>query len=162
MWRKPRERILNGQNNMAEIEGVVYTPLKQFIDERGAVYRVFRNYNGNVDVNEVYISRVNHGIVKGWKRHHKMNQRFVVPYGSMKLVLADLREDSPTKGNIMEVLLDQSEHYAQLVIPHGIWYSFGCMSNDYALMLNIADLIHEDNESDVLPLENDIINYNWK
>lgn len=155
-------RIWNGLNNMAEIEGVIYTPLKQFVDQRGAVYRVFRNYDGNIMVNEVYISRVNHGIVKGWKRHRKMNQRFVVPYGSMKLVLADLREGSPTRGNVMEVVLDQDIHYAQLIVPHGIWYSFGCQSDDYALMLNIADLIHEDSESDVLPLENDVINYSWE
>ena len=80
----------------------------------------------------------------------------------MKLVLADQREGSRTLGNIMEVVLDQDVHYAQLVVPHGIWYSFGCQSDDYALMLNIAALIHDDNESDVLPLENDVINYSWK
>lgn len=146
---------------MAAIEGVVLKPLKQFVDDRGAVMRVFRNYDHDIDINEVYISRVNHGIVKGWKRHHKMTQRFVVPYGSMKLVLFDNRDNSATKGNFMEVILDEKDNYSQLTVPSGVWYSFGCKSSDYALMINVADMIHEDNEADVLPLKNDVINYSW-
>lgn len=162
MLKKHSLRILNGPSKMAEIEGVIVKPLKQFVDDRGAVMRVFRNYDHDVDVNEVYISRVNHGVVKGWKRHHKMTQRFVVPYGSMKLVLFDGREDSPTKGIRMEIILDAKDNYQQLTVPHGVWYAFGCLSDDFALMLNVADMIHEDNEADVLPLENDVINYSWK
>lgn len=147
---------------MSNIEGVEVTTLKQFVDDRGAVYHVFRNYDQEVDVNEVYISKVNRGVVKGWKCHHKMTQRFVVPYGNMKIVLADMREDSPTKDNIMEVELNPENNYVRLTVPHGVWYSFSCVSGDYALMVNVTDMIHEDNEAEVLPLKNDIIKYSWK
>lgn len=147
---------------MARIEGVALEPLRQFADDRGAVYRVFRNYGHDVSIDEVYISRVNHGIVKGWKRHRRMTQRFAVPYGSMRLVLFDGRQNSPTRGSIMETTLDVKDNYALLTVPPGVWYAFGCLSPDFALMLNVADMIHEDNEADVLPLENDLINYHWK
>lgn len=144
------------------IAGVVLKPLQQFVDERGAVYRVFRNTQKDVEVNEVYISKVNHGVVKGWKCHRRMTQRFVVPYGQMKIVLFDGREDSETHGDIMEVLLDAHQHYAQLTVPAGIWYAFGCLSADYSLMLNVADLIHEDQEAETLPLNTPLIQYVWK
>ena len=73
-------------------------PLKQIVDNRGAVYHAFRNEGYDVNVEEVYISRVNPGVIKGWKQHLQTWQRFVVPYGKMEIILHDERDESPTKG----------------------------------------------------------------
>ncbi len=92
------------------IDGVKIIPQKRIIDNRGAVYRVFRNDNNDVNVEEVYISRVNAGVTKGWKQHLRTWQRFVVPYGKMEIILHDEREDSPTKGVFQKFILDSSEN----------------------------------------------------
>lgn len=143
------------------IEGVRIIPLKQIFDERGAVYHVFRNEFHDINVEEVYISRVNAGVTKGWKQHRQTWQRFVVPYGKMEIVLHDERENSPTKGVFQKVILGPGEYYARLELPPMIWYAFRCMTNDYSLMVNISELIHEDGESNNIPLVNELFSYKW-
>ena len=42
--------------------------------------------NSFIDFGEAYFSKINSGVVKGWKYHKKMSQNFSVPYGKLKLV----------------------------------------------------------------------------
>lgn len=144
------------------IDGVKIIPLKQIFDNRGAVYHVFRNDNNDVNVEEVYISRVNAGITKGWKQHLQTWQRFVVLYGKMEIVLHDERKNSPTYGAFQRVILDETDNYARLELAPQIWYAFRCLSEDYSLMINISEMIHVDGESNNIPLENDLFHYDWK
>lgn len=144
------------------IDGVKIIPLKRIVDNRGAVYHVFRNENHDIDVEEVYISRVNAGVTKGWKQHLQTWQRFVVPYGKMEIILHDEREDSPTYGAFQRVVLDNVDNYARLELAPQIWYAFRCLSADYSLMINISEMIHVDGESNNVPLENDLFHYDWK
>lgn len=143
------------------IDGVRIIPQKQIFDQRGAVYHVFRNDQHDVNVEEVYISRVNAGVTKGWKQHLQTWQRFVVPYGKMEIVLYDERDGSPSKGMFQRVVLDPKDNFARLELPPKIWYAFRCLSDDYSLMVNISEMIHVDGESNNIPLENDLIHYQW-
>lgn len=144
------------------IEGVKIIPLKQIVDIRGAVYHVFRNENHNVNVEEVYISRVNAGVIKGWKQHLQTWQRFVVLYGKIEIIFHDEREDSPTRGVFQKVILGPGDDYARLELPPMIWYAFRCLSEDYSLMVNISEMIHVDGESNNIPLQNDLFHYDWE
>jgi len=81
------------------IDGVLIKPLKVFADSRGKVMHmlrcddeIFRKFG------EIYFSVVNPGVIKGWKRHQKVNQLFAVPSGNILLVIYDDRGQSPTKG----------------------------------------------------------------
>lgn len=143
------------------IDGVKIIPLKQIVDNRGAVYHVFRNDNHGVNVEEVYISRVNAGVTKGWKQHLQTWQRFIVPYGKMEVILHDERDGSPTYGVFQRVVLDDTDNYARLELAPKIWYAFRCLSPEYSLMINISEMIHVDGESNNIPLENDIFHYDW-
>ena len=49
----------------------------------------------------------------------------------------------------------------RVTIPENIWYSFKCLSIDYCLLLNIANIKHKENESLNMDLKNDIIPYEW-
>ena len=49
----------------------------------------------------------------------------------------------------------------RVTIPENIWYSFKCLSNDYCLLLNIANIKHMENESLQMALNNKIIPYKW-
>lgn len=144
------------------IEGVRLLPQKQIIDNRGAVYHIFRNNEHDVNIQEIYISRVNAGVTKGWKQHLLTWQRFIVPYGKMEIILHDERKDSLTKGFFQRVILDSSDNYMRLELPPKVWYAFRCISFDYSLMINISEMIHVDGESNNIPLVNDIFQYNWK
>ena len=145
------------------IEGVVLTPLKQIKDERGAVFHVMKNNSETFySFGEAYFSKINEKIVKGWKSHKEMKQNFCVPYGKLKLVLFDNRINSTSKGVINEIILSDDKNYIRVTIPENIWYSFKCLSNDYCLLLNIANIKHKKNESIQMNLNNNIIPYTWK
>lgn len=145
------------------IHDLKLVPLNQIIDERGAVLHYLKS-NSELfkGFGEAYFSKINTGVIKGWKLHYRVHQNFCVPFGSVLIVFYDGREDSPTFGAMDEVLLNDLDEYKLLSIPPGIWYSFKCVSDHYALLSNIINATHDPSESRNLPLNNQEIPYEWK
>ena len=144
------------------IKDVVITSLKQIYDDRGAVFHVLKKSENQLDsFGEVYFSKINFNIVKGWKFHKEMKQNFCVPFGKLKLVLFDNRKNSITKGLINEIILDDSQNYSRVAIPRNIWYSFKCLNDPYCLLHNITNIEHDSNECITLDLNNKEIPYSW-
>lgn len=145
-----------------KINGVVAFPLKQIEDERGAVLHMMRSDSSYFSkFGEIYFSIVNQGAVKAWKRHRAMTQRFAVPLGRIHLVISDDRVDSPSKGQVDEIILGRPDRYYLICIPPMIWYGFQGISEMPALLANCSDIPHDPNESEQLPVSNDYISYNW-
>ena len=67
------------------------------------------------DFGEIYFSTVHPGVVKGWHRHKNMTLHYACIHGRVKLVIYDERDDSPTKGRLMELFLGP-ENYSLVVI----------------------------------------------
>lgn len=148
--------------NETGIDGLLLTPLKQIRDERGAVFHFLRSDSSNFkNFGEAYFSIVNPSVIKGWKIHTKIYQNFCVPYGAIKFVVYDDRENSPTKGVIQEVILDNHLNYFLLSMPPGLWYSFKCISKESSIISNIIDMPHTPDESKSIPLINKEIPYEW-
>jgi dTDP-4-dehydrorhamnose 3,5-epimerase len=144
------------------IEGIIITPLKQIADNRGAVFHVLRNdANHFTQFGEVYISKVNPGVIKAWKYHKEMTQNFCVSHGELKLVVFDDRNDSETYGLINEFLLDSDQNYNLITLPPKIWYGFKCLSKEHCLLLNVADMVHDQTESISKDFKENIIPYKW-
>ena len=145
-----------------KIEGVVLTPLKQIKDERGAVFHVIKSSEKQFNkFGEAYFSKINNNVIKGWKFHKEMKQNFCVPFGKLKLVLFDNRENSKTKGLINEIILDDYKNYKRVTIPKNIWYSFKCHSDPYCLLLNISNIEHDPLESTTIEINTNKIPYSW-
>lgn len=144
------------------IDGVTITKLKQINDEKGAVFHVIKNDSETFfSFGEAYFSKINEDVIKGWKFHKEMKQNFCVPFGRLKLVLFDNRANSESRGEVNEIILDDEENYIRVTVPENIWYSFKCISNDYCLLLNIANIKHDKSESLEMDLYNDKIPYEW-
>lgn len=145
------------------IHDLIIRPLRQIFDERGGVYHFLKasdkSFHG---FGEAYYSKINPGVIKGWKFHKQIYQNFCVPIGSVRIVIYDNRYFSPSKGKIDEILLDNSDHYYLLCMPPQLWYSFKCESDGYALLANIIDKPYDPEESINLPLDNKVIPYEWK
>ena len=145
-----------------KMDGVVAFPLKQIEDERGAVLHMMRSDSSYFSkFGEIYFSIVNPGAVKAWKCHRAMTQRFAVPLGRIRLVVSDDRVDSPSKGQVEEIILGRPDRYYLICIPPMIWYGFQGISEMPALLANCSDMPHDPNESEQLPVSNDYISYNW-
>tara|TARA_B100001057_G_scaffold184276_1_gene185008 strand:+ start:21809 stop:22267 length:459 start_codon:yes stop_codon:yes gene_type:complete len=145
------------------IEGIKVIPLTQINDKRGAVFHVLKRTDSHFKkFGEAYFSKINHGVIKGWKFHKRMTQNFSVPFGKLKLVLFDSRQNSKTFGTINEFFLDSKENYNLLQIPPKVWYSFKCISDESCLLLNIADIPHKPEESINEDINSTNIKYKWK
>jgi dTDP-4-dehydrorhamnose 3,5-epimerase len=78
----------------------------------------------------------------------------------IKLVLYDAREDSPTKGDVQELFLGES-NYALVRIPPGVWNGFKGVGVHPAIVANCATLPHDPDEIVRMdPFENSIP-YDW-
>ena len=83
----------------------------------------------------------------------------VVPIGIIRFAMYDGRESSRTFKNIYSVILSQ-ENYSRLTIPAMIWFGFQGMSSGKNMLLNIADIRHDPNESEKMDVKK--INFSWE
>lgn len=144
------------------IEGVIVKKLNKIPDERGCIMHMLRNDAPEFkQFGEIYFSTIYPGAIKGWHLHTKMTLNYAAPIGMIKLVLYDARENSPTKGALMELFIGE-DNYSLITIPPGIWNGFKGIGNKPALVANCATEPHDPNEIFRMdPLNNNIIGYNW-
>lgn len=144
------------------INGVVVKPLRKIPDERGCIYHMLRCDDPTFEkFGEIYFSKVYPGIIKGWHLHKEMTLNYAVIIGSIKLVLYDDRDGSPTQGNIMELFLGE-ENYSLVKIPAGIWNGFKGIGTKPAIVANCATMPHDRNEIERIDPFTDKIPYNWE
>lgn len=144
------------------IDGVIVTQLRQINDERGSVLHMLRSDAAEfTKFGECYFSEILPGSIKAWKRHNLQTQNFAVPVGRIRLVIYDDRSFSESKGHFIIIELGRPDAYLRVQIPPGLWYGFQCLNEMPALLANCADMPHDPNESDVLPLNTDKIPYQW-
>ena len=148
---------------MSEIEGVKVIPLKRIPDERGTIMHMLRRDDPHfIEFGEIYFSTIYRGVIKGWHRHRDMTLNYACVFGRIKLVIYDDREDSPTRGALMEQFLGP-DHYALVQIPPGLWNGFKGMSDPHAIIANCCTHAHDPsaNRSDRLDPFNNEIPYVW-
>lgn len=107
----------------------------------GDIHRIFRINEDEINIAEVYSSRIKKGCVKGWKQHTKMTSNLLVISGSVKFTI--LNRD----GELNETLiLNDSNQYGLLTINPMEIIKFEGLS-DISIILNIADMLHSPDES---------------
>lgn len=143
------------------IEGVRVIPLRRIPDERGEVMHMLRADQPHFQqFGEIYFSSVLPGKVKAWRFHHRQTLNYAVPVGTIKLVLFDDRPESPTRGQVMELLVGEP-NYSLVIVPPCIWYGFQGVSKQAALVANCATLAHDPNESERCEPGDERIPYDW-
>ena len=141
------------------IEGVKLSKNKIINSVGGSVlHGIKRTDNYYKGFGEAYFSTVNFNCVKGWKKHIKMHLNLVVPHGEILFVLYDDRENSPTFKTYNEFKLS-IKNYVRLTIPPQIWVAFKGIGKQKNLLLNIADIEHDQQEIERRSL--DKIKYEW-
>lgn len=145
------------------IMGVSLTTLRQTSDTRGSVLHMLRSDDPEfINFGECYFSEILPGSVKAWKRHRRQTQTLAVPVGRVFMVMYDDREISDTPKQLQTLELGRPESYVRVRIPPGVWYGFACLSSTPALLVNCVDMPHDPNESDLCPLGDSTVPYQWK
>ena len=145
------------------IEGVIIKKLRVIPDERGRLMEILRRDDEVFEgFGQVYMTTAYPGVVKGWHYHKKQSDNMAVVKGTMKIVLYDGREDSPTYKEVNEFFV--GEHNPILVhIPRYVYHGFKCVSTEEAIVVNTPTETYNYEDPDefrVHPHENDIP-YDW-
>jgi dTDP-4-dehydrorhamnose 3,5-epimerase len=149
------------ESRFGPIEGVAAVERAQIVDDRGKVAHMLRSDDPLFEAfGEVYFSWVNPGKVKAWHLHRQMTLNYTCPYGSVTLVLYDERPGSPTRGNVMELVLSP-EQYRLVKVPPGVWNGFSCGALYPSLVCNCATIPHDPAEIVRLPPDDPSFPYDW-
>ena len=148
---------------MSNINGVKVISLKKIPDERGTIYHMLRSSDPHfTKFGETYFSKIYKGAIKGWHIHKKITLNYCVVQGMVKIVLYDARDNSSTKGNIMELFIGD-DNYVLVVIPSGVANGHKGIT-ETALLAYVPDVPHDKLDADEMiridPYDNDIP-YNW-
>jgi dTDP-4-dehydrorhamnose 3,5-epimerase len=145
------------------IHGVRTKPLTTIADERGWLYEILRRDEELfLGFGQVYLTAVYPGVVKAWHCHEHQTDHFVVVAGMVKFVVADLREGSPTHGEVTEYFIgDQNRLLIQ--IPPGVYHGMKGIGDKTALAINCPTepYRHEKPDEIRLPFDTKKIKYDW-
>ena len=140
------------------MKGLIISELNQIHNSKGDILHALKKSDSSFNnFGEAYFSFVKYNKIKGWKKHNKMTMNLIVPIGEVKFVLYDNR-DKKSDPNIKEIIIGQP-NYKRLTVPPNIYVSFKGISKNINLILNIADIEHDTNESINLDLSD--IAYEW-
>lgn len=144
-----------------KIDGLKVIPLKKIPDERGTIFHMLRRDSDYfTEFGEIYFSKIYQGAIKAWHKHSKMTLNYACISGMIKLVIYDDREDSSTKGNLVELFIGE-DNYQLVQIPPNLWN--GHKGIKESIVANCASHPHDPTNSiRIDPINNDIINYNWE
>lgn len=144
------------------IDGVLIYPLKQIPDERGKIMHMLRADDPHFGkFGEIYFSVIYPGVIKGWHLHKQTTLNYAVIVGMIKLVLYDDRKESPTRGELMELFIGES-NYVLVRIPPGIWNGFKGIGAGSAIVANCASQPHDPEEIIRMDPFTDKIAYDWR
>jgi dTDP-4-dehydrorhamnose 3,5-epimerase len=144
------------------IDGLVISEPPVFRDNRGAVMQVLRSDAPHfAGFGELYFSVVNPGVFKGWKRHRVMTMALTVPCGRVLLVVYDDRTGSSSRGSIEEIELSPESHKL-VTVPPMVWTGFAGVSDQPAVLVNCASILHRADEADNRAMDDPAIPYRWQ
>jgi len=146
------------------IHDVKVKTLRVIPDDRGRLMEIMRAddemFNG---FGQVYLSTTYPGVVKAWHYHKLQEDYFACVRGMVKLVLADTRDDSPTKGEISEFVIGELNPLL-VKVPIGVYHGWKCLGSKESFVINIPTNTYNYKEPDEYrldPHENGVIEYDW-
>jgi dTDP-4-dehydrorhamnose 3,5-epimerase len=143
------------------IDGVKIVPLRQIVDERGKIMHMLKATDPHfISFGEIYFSCAWPGTVKAWHIHQTMTVNNAVVQGRAKLVMYDLRDGSPTKGEVQEVFLGE-DNYVLAQIPPGIANGYKAYGDKLVILANAATEPHHPDEILRVDPFSDEIPYDW-
>lgn len=151
---------LENKNSEKIIEGVVMHPLKINKDESGILVETLRKdwpaiYGKNREFAMQYYSVTPPGLARDedvWHCHPTVQEdRFLVISGEIVVAVADIRENSETKGLLNLFYMKPDENPYILLIPKNTLHGFMVVSAMPATLLNFPTALYNPEEEARIP-----------
>ena len=146
------------------IEGVKIKKLTPHADERGCLTEILRSDDEMFErFGQVYVTLNYPGVIRAWHYHKKQDDFWAIAKGMIKAVLFDLREDSPTKGEVQEIFMGE-QNPVLLKIPVGVAHGYKTIGIEPSLLVNLPTDTYNPAEPDEyrMPYDTKEIPYDWE
>lgn len=146
------------------IDGVETKQLAKHADDRGFLMEILRNDDSIfTKFGQCYVSMNYPGVVRAWHWHEKQDDFFVVVKGMIKVGLCDMREASPTRGEVNEFYLGENNNIL-LKIPIGVAHGYRTIGVEPSLLVNFPSKPYDPEDPDEyrLPWNTEDIPFNWE
>lgn len=130
------------------IAGVIIKKLVTHADDRGYFREVLRDDDellkrfGQTSVTETYP-----GVIKAFHWHKKQDDLWYVAKGMARVVLHDLREDSPTKGQT-QVIFAGEQNPVMIMIPIGVAHGYQVLGVEPVMLFYHTTLSYDPQDPD--------------
>ena len=135
-----------------DLPGVRTYDLKILPDERGffaeALRKDWTDFIEGDQIVQINVSFSYPGVIRAWHRHLRGQvDYFLVLRGALKICAYDDREDSPTKGKLVEIIA--SSQKPQIVrIPGIYWHGSKNISNEPSLLIYFVNRLYDYQDPD--------------
>jgi dTDP-4-dehydrorhamnose 3,5-epimerase len=148
---------------MALIQGVVTKKLVRHCDDRGFFMEILRDDDELLSrFGQASLSMSYPGVIKAFHYHERQDDLWFFPSGNAQVVLHDLREDSPTKGETNVFYMGDTNPML-LVIPRGVAHGYRVLGASPVIITYFTTESYDPKNPDEKRLEwNDpTINFDW-
>jgi len=152
-----------GKGDCAGISGVLVKKLTRHCDERGYLMEVLRDDDHLLErFGQTTYTLTYPGVIKAFHWHRKQHDLWFIAMGQAKVVLHDLREDSPTYRKTQVIYAGEHDP-ALIVIPPGVAHGYQVLG-DKPLGLFYHTTYSYDREKpdeERIPYDDPEIGYQW-
>lgn len=146
------------------IDGVQIKEVKNVLKNNGFLTEIYRSdwHLDDFPVGQIFQVSLYPGGLSAWHAHQYTTDRLFVNQGTIKVVLYDGREESPTFGQINE-FRSGIERPMLIIVPPGVWHGVYNYGSSIASLLNIVDqaYVYEDPDHWRLPGDTSEIPYRF-
>lgn len=117
------------------IKDVIVKKLLRHPDDRGFFMEILRDDEDLLKrFGQASISKSYPGVIKAFHYHERQDDIWFFPVGNAQVVLYDLREDSPTKGETSVFYMGEDNPIV-VVIPKGVAHGYRVLGNEPACIV---------------------------
>ena len=142
--------------------GMAIKDLSTFTDERGMFRELIRVTD---DFFSEGFQQWSHtityfGVVKAWHLHKVQTDWWYVPTGAIKAAFYDTRPESPTHGELVEMLMDEMYGPKIVKIPPGVAHGYRVIQSPMHLFY-VTSRVYDPQDELRIPHDDPTIGYDW-
>jgi len=146
------------------INGVILRKIKTHSHDRGNFREILRSDDkllkqfGQASMTVTYP-----GIIKAFHWHKRQDDLWYAVSGNARVVLHDLRKDSPTKGETMQICVGDNAEPVLIVIPKGVAHGYQVLGNNpFTLIYFTTEFYNpKDPDEERIAFDDKKINFDW-
>ena len=146
------------------IRGVVVKELVRHCDERGYLLEVLRDDDGLLSrFGQSTYTLTYPGVIKAFHWHRHQDDLWFIAQGEARVVLYDLREDSPTKG-VTQVIYAGEHRPLLILIPAGVAHGYQVLGSKPLGLFYHTTRSYDprDPDEERIPYDDPTIGFDWE